>query len=79
MEKKELIRLDARLVGVISHAVFSAELANGHRFVVIAKRGDQAGSRELQLPAQVVVEMSPYDMSRGFLVEVPGDAAGEKL
>lgn len=68
MEKNELIRLDARLLDVIDHAVFTAELANGHRFVAVAKRCDAEAWQAFRLPCRVLVEMSPFDMSRGFLV-----------
>ncbi len=76
MEKNELIRLDARLLDVIDHAVFSAELANGHRFVVVAKQVDAEVLALLRPPCMVVVEMSPFDMSRGFLVAGAKSSAG---
>lgn len=77
MEKNELIHLDARLLDVIDHAVFSAELANGHRFVVVAKRSDAEEWCLWKPPCMVVVEMSPFDMSRGFLVTGAKSSAGE--
>jgi translation initiation factor IF-1 len=33
MHEKEIIRLDAKVVGVIGTSAFRAELANGHRIV----------------------------------------------
>jgi len=67
MENKETILLDARLKSVIDNYAFDAELCNGHRFVAFLKRGDRDGSIP-QVGAQVRVEMSPYDMSKGRLV-----------
>lgn len=67
MENKETILLDARLKSVIDNYAFDAELCNGHRFVAFLRRGDRAGSIP-QVGAQVRVEMSPYDMSKGRLV-----------
>jgi len=67
MEKKETILLDARLKSVIDNNAFDAELRNGHRFVAFLGRGDRGGSIP-QVGAQVTVEMSPYDMSKGRLV-----------
>jgi translation initiation factor IF-1 len=67
MEKKETILLDARLKSVIDNNAFDAELRNGHRFVAFLRRGDRSGDIP-QVGAQVTVEMSPYDMSKGRLV-----------
>ena len=67
MENKETILLDARLKSVIDNYAFDAELRNGHRFVAFLRRGDKGGYKP-QVGAQVTVEMSPYDMSKGRLV-----------
>ena len=67
MENKETILLDARLKSVIDNYAFDAELCNGHRFVAFLRRGDRDGPIP-QVGAQVTVEMSPYDMSKGRLV-----------
>ncbi len=67
MEKKETILLDAHLISVIDNNAFDAELRNGHRFTAFIGRNDTG--RELpQVGAQVTIEMSPYDMSKGRLV-----------
>jgi len=67
MDKKETILLDACLISVIDNNAFGAELRNGHRFIAFYGRGDASG-KELEIGAQVPVEMSPYDMSKGRLV-----------
>ena len=67
MEKKETILLDARLISVIDNNAFDAELPNGHRFTAFIGRDDN-GIELPQVGAQVTVEMSPYDMSKGRLV-----------
>ena len=67
MEKKETILLDATLRSVIDNNAFDAELRNGHRFVAFVER-DDFGRKFPQVGAQVTVEMSPYDMSKGRLV-----------
>ena len=67
MDKKETIFLDARLLGVIDKHAFDAELPNGHRFTAFSRRGD--GWDRLPQPGEVVVvQMSPYDMSKGRMV-----------
>ncbi len=67
MDKKETILLDARLISVIDNNAFGAELRNGHRFIAFFGRSNASG-RKLEIGAQVPVEMSPYDMSKGRLV-----------
>jgi len=66
-DKKETNLLDARLLSVIDKHAFDAELSNGHRFVAFVSRKD-IGCEVPQAGAQITVEMSPYDMSRGRLV-----------
>jgi translation initiation factor IF-1 len=65
MHEKEIIRLDARVVGVIGTSAFRAELANGHRIVAFAVGPDKEKTATLGPGDVVKVEMSPYDMSRG--------------
>ena len=84
MQKNELIRLDARLVDVIDHAVFRAELANGHRFVAIARDREGRPQGQFTVNDTVTVEMSPFDMSQGRVVLSPAlsdevDDEGEKF
>ncbi len=71
MDKKETILLDARLISVIDNNAFGAELRNGHRFVAFFRRSN-AGDIKPEVDAQITVEMSPYDMSKGRLVNKPG-------
>jgi translation initiation factor IF-1 len=67
MDKKETILLDARLLSVIDNNAFDAELRNGHRFVAFF--GRREGYRyKSEIGAEVQVEMSPFDMSKGRLV-----------
>jgi len=63
-----IIRLDARVSGVIAHSVFRAELVNGHEIVAYAARSDRERFADLERGSTVTVEMSPYDMSRGRIL-----------
>ena len=65
--KKETILLDACLISVIDNNAFGAELRNGHRFVAFLGRGD-ASRIAPEIGEKVMIEMSPYDMSKGRLV-----------
>ena len=68
MCKKEIIRLDARVVGVISESVFRAVLANGHRLVAFAGQEDRNKAVPIRPGDLIRVRMSPYDMSVGQMV-----------
>lgn len=69
MCKRELILLDADLENMISNSVFHAVLKNGHTLVAYVPRGDAGTATFLRVGDRVRVEMSPYDMSRGRIVE----------
>ncbi len=68
MREKEIIRLDARVVGVIADAVFRAELANGHQLVAFAAGPDKEKVRGWGEGAAIRVDLSPFDMSKGRIV-----------
>ena len=71
MHESEKIRLDADLIDVISFATFHARLANGHEIVAYPGRGfRESWGRILKPGAAVLVELSPFDMSRGTIVEI---------
>ncbi len=67
--KKEIIRLDARLVDVVPEAAFLGELGNGHQVVAYARGQDKSKMAELRTGDTVTVEMSPFDMSAGRIVD----------
>jgi translation initiation factor IF-1 len=71
--KKETILLDARLHAVIDKHAFEAKLANGHRLVAFF-RGRKYLADEKWCGALAQVEMSPFDMSKGWIV-----STGEKV
>ena len=71
MHEKEKIRLDAELTAVISSAAFHARLANGHEIVAYPERSFRGESEGILRPgAKVRVEMSPFDMAKGTIVEI---------
>ena len=67
MEKKETILLDARLCAVIDKHAFDAELCNGHRLVAFF-RGKSREADSALTGSLVQVELSPFDMSKGWIV-----------
>lgn len=64
-DKKENIILDVRLVSVIDHAAFDAELENGYRLVAFGSGADREKVSKLETGTKVAVLLSPYDMSKG--------------
>lgn len=67
--KNENIRLDARIHDMIDDAAFLARLANGHEFVAYAAGPEKAAARTLKPGDEVVVDMSPFDMGQGRILE----------
>ena len=71
MRGKEIIVLDAELTGVIDIRAFRARLGNGHEFTAYVPREKvPACGAVCALGARVRVRLSPFDMSRGEIVEI---------
>ncbi len=65
MPKKETIEVEGTVVESLPNAMFRVELANGHE--VLAHISGKMRKHYIRiLPAdKVLVELSPYDLSRG--------------
>ena len=65
MAKKEAIEVEGVAVEPLPNAMFYVELANGHK--VLAHISGKMRTRYIRvLPGdRVLVELSPYDLSRG--------------
>lgn len=72
MQENDKILLDARVVSVIKNSVFRAKLSNGHQFVAFCSGGAEAKCDDVETNDSVKVLMSPYDMSKGKIVEKLG-------
>ena len=71
MRGKEIIVLDAEVTGVLDIRAFRARLGNGHEFTAFVPREKFPASGVVCLPgARVRVCLSPFDMSRGEIVEI---------
>ncbi len=65
MAKKEAIEVEGTVTESLPNAVFRVELANGHR-VLAHIAGKMRMNFIRVLPGdRVLVELSPYDLSRG--------------
>lgn len=65
MAREDLIELTGKVIDVLPNAQFRVELENGH--VVLAHISGKIRMHKIRiLPGDnVVVELSPYDLSRG--------------
>ncbi len=65
MAKKERIEVEGKVVAVLPNTMFRVELANGH--LVLAHISGKLRKHYIKiLPGdRVLVELSPYDLSRG--------------
>ncbi len=75
MQNCEQIVLDAWIEDVIEDSVFRARLANGHR-IVAWMRDSKSNAARKQVGEAVRVRMSPYDMSKGMILEEDSDHEG---
>ncbi len=65
---KELIILECVVVECLPNTMFMVELENGHRVTAHISGKMRKNSIKIILGDAVVVEMSPYDLSKGRIV-----------
>jgi translation initiation factor IF-1 len=74
---KEIIELDAVVVGVLELRAFRARLGNGHEFTAFVPREKTPASGAACAPgARVRVALSPFDLSRGEIVKILEEEVG---
>ncbi len=68
MPRDDSFEAEGRVIEVLPNSLCRVEMPNGHR--ILAHRSSRVRSSGLQLGPgdRVKVEMSPYDMSRGRIV-----------
>ncbi|MDI6853375.1 MAG: translation initiation factor IF-1 [Deltaproteobacteria bacterium] len=68
MPKEDAIEVEGRVIEPLPNAMFRVELPNGHR--VLAHISGKMRMHYIKiLPGdKVIVELSPYDLSRGRIV-----------
>ena len=68
MPKEDAIEVEGKVVEPLPNAMFRVELANGHK--VLAHISGKMRMHYIKiLPGdKVIVELSPYDLSRGRIV-----------
>ncbi len=65
MAKKETIEVEATVVEALPNAVFKVELANGHQALAHVSGKMRMNFIRVLPGDRVLVELSPYDLSRG--------------
>lgn len=68
MPKKESIEVEGKVIKALPNACFEVELSNGHK--VLAHISGKMRVHYIRiLPGDtVIVELSPYDLSRGRII-----------
>jgi len=68
MSKKEAIKVEGKVLETLPNAMFRVELQNGH--VIMAHVSGKMRMHFIRILAgdNVIVEMSPYDLSKGRIV-----------
>ncbi len=65
MPKKEAIEVEGKVVEALPNAVFWVELPNGHRVLAHISGKMRKHYIRILLGDKVLVELSPYDLTRG--------------
>jgi translation initiation factor IF-1 len=68
MAKEDAIRVDAKVIDALPNAMFRVELENGHRIIAHVSGKMRMHFIRILPGDKVVVEMSPYDLSKGRIV-----------
>ncbi|HOT71918.1 MAG TPA: translation initiation factor IF-1 [Anaerohalosphaeraceae bacterium] len=68
MAKKDAIRLEATVVEALPNAMFRVELENGHRILAHVSGKMRMHFIRILPGDKVLVEMSPYDLTRGRII-----------
>jgi translation initiation factor IF-1 len=68
MAKADSIRVDAKVIDALPNAMFRVELENGHRIIAHVSGKMRMHFIRILPGDKVVVEMSPYDLTKGRIV-----------
>lgn len=68
MKKEETIKLEGRIIEALPNAMFRVELDNGFKVLAHVSGKMRKNFIRLVLGDRVVVELSPYDLTRGRII-----------
>ncbi|NLX82481.1 MAG: translation initiation factor IF-1 [Clostridiales bacterium] len=65
MSKSDVIEIEGKVVEALPNAMFSVELANGHRIMAHISGKMRMNFIRIYPGDRVTIELSPYDLTRG--------------
>ena len=68
MAREDAFQVEGAVVEAVSRIVYRVELANGHRVMAHFAGKDRVDPAGLSLGDKVMLEMSPYDLSKGRII-----------
>ena len=68
MAKEDVIEVEGTMVEPLPNAMFRVELANGHRILAHISGKMRMNFIKILAGDRVLVELSPYDLSRGRII-----------
>lgn len=69
MSRSDAIQVEGRVVEVLPNTMVRVELPNGHRIMAFVSGRMRLQFIRLVAGDQVTVEMSPFDLSKGCIVQ----------
>ena len=68
MARENAIRVAGIVTEALSDRTYRVELSNGHRVFAFFRRADRSSAAKVAPGEQVLLEMSPYDLSEGRII-----------
>ena len=68
MSKEDAIEIDGVVIEPLPNAMFTVELANGHRILAHISGKIRTNYIRILPGDKVTVQMSPYDLTRGRII-----------
>jgi translation initiation factor IF-1 len=65
LSKSDVIEIEGKVVEALPNAMFSVELANGHRIMAHISGKMRMNFIRIYPGDKVTIELSPYDLTRG--------------
>jgi len=69
MARADAFEVEGSVMEMLSRAIYRVELSNGHRVVAHFKGRARANAASLAPGDKVMLEMSPFDLSKGCILE----------
>lgn len=70
MAKEDVIEIEGKVVETMPNAMFTVELENGHQILATVSGKIRKNYIRILVGDRVTVEMSPYDLTRGRIVNL---------